>query len=313
MSWLTRIVTWVKSHVLVSIIVGIVVVGGVVSVHIIINNTGTEAKIEYKTNIELSDNLSFEINSELYLMSLIKKISNGELITENYKVDTSKLGSQEVIIKYFNEKQEEAEHKFNIDIVDTTKPVIEFNKELSTTSGNKIDLLKDVKITDNSNEEIKATVEGEYDFNKVGSYNLKYVAVDSSNNKTEEEFTLIIKNITLKTSGYYVATNGKKEFDYFNYRYGSIKFYSGNKFDWVTCLGATDYGTGAFFRGTYRIDGNKLILNVDKMQEMQGWVSYSETLNYTIINENTIKLDNGYTYKWQSKPLESWSGHPKSL
>ncbi len=313
MSWLTRIVTWVKSHVLVSIIVGIVVVGGVVAVHIIISNTGTEAKIEYKTNIELSDNLSFEINSELYLMSLIKKISNGELITENYKVDTSKLGSQEVIIKYFNEKQEEAEHKFNIDIVDTTKPVIEFNKELSTTSGNKIDLLKDVKITDNSNEEIKATVEGEYDFNKVGSYNLKYVAVDSSNNKTEEEFTLIIKNITLKTSGYYVATNGKKEFDYFNYRYGSIKFYSGNKFDWVTCLGATDYGTGAFFRGTYRIDGNKLILNVDKMQEMQGWVSYSETLNYTIINENTIKLDNGYTYKWQSKPLESWSGHPKSL
>ena len=312
MSWLTRIVTWVKSHVLVSIIVGIVVVGGVVAVHIIISNTGTEAKIEYKTNIELSDNLSFEINSELYLMSLIKKISNGELITENYKVDTSKLGSQEVIIKYFNEKQEEAEHKFNIDIVDTTKPVIEFNKELSTTSGNKIDLLKDVKITDNSNEEIKATVEGEYDFNKVGSYNLKYVAVDSSNNKTEEEFTLIIKNITLKTS-YYVATNGKKEFDYFNYRYGSIKFYSGNKFDWVTCLGATDYGTGAFFRGTYRIDGNKLILNVDKMQEMQGWVSYSETLNYTIINENTIKLDNGYTYKWQSKPLESWSGHPKSL
>ena len=124
---------------------------------------------------------------------------------------------------------------------------------------------------------------------------------------------MIIKNITLKTSGYYVATNGKKEFDYFNYRYGSIKFYSGNKFDWVTCLGATDYGTGAFFRGTYRIDGNKLILNVDKMQEMQGWVSYSETLNYTIINENTIKLDNGYTYKWQSKPLESWSGHPKSL
>ena len=202
MSWLTRIVTWVKSHVLVSIIVGIVVVGGVVAVHIIISNTGTEAKIEYKTNIELSDNLSFEINSELYLMSLIKKISNGELITENYKVDTSKLGSQEVIIKYFNEKQEEAEHKFNIDIVDTTKPVIEFNKELSTTSGNKIDLLKDVKITDNSNEEIKATVEGEYDFNKVGSYNLKYVAVDSSNNylgnETQRQVVIMLQQMVKK-------------------------------------------------------------------------------------------------------------------
>ncbi len=309
MSWLMGIVTWVKSHVLVSIIVGIVVVGSALAVPIIISNTGTETKTEYKTNIELSDNLSFEINSELYLMSLIKKISNGELITENYKIDTSKLGSQEVIIKYFNEKQEEAEHKFNIDIVDTTKPVIEFNKELSTTSGNKIDLLKDVKVTDNSNEEIKATVEGEYDFNKVGSYNLKYVAVDSSNNKTEEEFTLIIKNVALKTNGYYVATNGKKDFDY---RYGSIKFYSGNQFDWVTCLGATDYGTGAFYRGTYRIDGNKLILNVNKMLDMQGWVSYSETFNYTIINENAIKLDNGYTYKWQSKQLDSTS-HPKNL
>ena len=27
------------------------------------------------------------------------------------------------------------------------------------------------------------------------------------------------------------------------------------------------------------------------MLDMQGWVSYSETFNYTIINENAIKLD----------------------
>lgn len=298
--------TWVKSHILISVIVSIVAVGGIVATPIIISNISTE----YKTNIELSDNLDFEVNSELYFVSLIKKISNGEVITDNYKIDTSELGTQEIIIKYLDDKQEEKEYNFNINIVDTTKPVIEYNKELSTTSGNKIDLLKDVKVTDNSNEDIKATVEGEYDFNTVGTYTLKYVAIDSSNNKTEEEFTLIIKNITLKTNGYYVVTNGKKEFDY---RYGSIKFYSDNKFDWITCLDVEDYGVGSNYRGTYEINGSKLTLKITKTLDMQGWVNYSETLNYTFIDENTIKLDNGYTYKWQSTPLADASKHPNSL
>ena len=148
-------------------------------------------------NITLVDNLDVEINSEINLLSFIKDTNDLEIMSEDTKVDTSKLGEKTLIIEY-KEKDKEKETKFTINIIDTKIPTIEYQKELTTTAGTEIDLLKDVKVTDNSNEEIKATVEGEYDFNKEGTYNLKYVAIDSSNNKAEEEFTLKVNKKTEK-------------------------------------------------------------------------------------------------------------------
>ena len=98
----------------------------------------------------------------------------------------------EILIK--NKNNEEEKYNFNITIVDTTKPVIEAKKEISTYVGSDIDLLKDVKVTDNSLEEIKAIVTGEYDMKKAGEYKLKYEASDSSNNKEEVDFVLKVVN-----------------------------------------------------------------------------------------------------------------------
>lgn len=160
-------------------------------------------------NITIIDNLDIEINSEINLLSFIKDTNDLEIVSEDTKVDTSTLGEQTLIIKY-KEKDEEKETKFTINIIDTTIPTIEYQKELTTTAGTEIDLLKDVKVSDNSNEEINATVEGEYDFNKEGTYNLKYVAIDSSNNKVEEEFTLKVnKKAEKKTTSQKTTTNKK--------------------------------------------------------------------------------------------------------
>ncbi len=170
-----------------------------------LNNNNSNNDNNYQEKLELIDNLDVEINSEISLLSFIKNSNNLEIISNNEKVDTSILGNKELIIKY-KENDEEKEYKFNINIKDTTVPKINFSKEITTTVGSKIDLLKNVTVTDNSLEEIKATVEGEYDFNKEGSYNLKYVAVDSSNNKKEEEFILKVnkkeekKNTTNKNN-----------------------------------------------------------------------------------------------------------------
>ena len=148
-----------------------------------------EDKKEETPKIKLTDNLEVEVNSEVSLLSFISDNKDLEIISEDTKVDTSILGEKELVVKY-KEEGKEKEYKFTINVKDSTIPVIEYQKELSTTVGTEIDLLKDVKVTDNSKEEIKATVEGEYDFNKEGTYTLKYVATDSSNNKAEEEFTL---------------------------------------------------------------------------------------------------------------------------
>lgn len=137
----------------------------------------------------LNDNLEFEVNSEVHLLSLISENNEVEILSENELIDSSKLGEKEVVIKY-KDKKDAKEQIIKINIVDTKAPTIEYKKEITTTEGTKINLLKDVKVSDNSKEEIEATVEGKYDINKVGTYKLKYVASDSSNNKSEENFIL---------------------------------------------------------------------------------------------------------------------------
>ena len=138
------------------------------------------------------NNLSVEINEEVLISSFIKEVTNGILIASDDKLDTSHLGSKEVSITIKNKEDEEEKHTFKVDIVDTTKPEIVAKKEINSYVGRDIDLLKDVQVTDNSKEEIKAKVLGDYDINKEGNYNLKYEAIDSSGNKGEFDFILNI-------------------------------------------------------------------------------------------------------------------------
>lgn len=190
-----------KNKKIIIIIVSIfIIIGGITTSIILINNKDNKIqKEEQKIEVLLNDNLKFEINSEIKLLSLVSKDNKAEIISEDETIDTSSLGEKELVIKY-KDKDEEKEHKFKINIVDTTQPTIEAENELSTTQGTEIDLLKNVKVSDNSKEEIKATIEGDYDFNNEGTYNLKYVAVDSSNNKVEKEFVLKVNKKKTTTS-----------------------------------------------------------------------------------------------------------------
>lgn len=174
-----------NKKVLIGFIIGIILIIGIITI-IVLNSNKEETKIE----VLLNDNLEFEINSEVKLLSLVSENNKAEITSKDELIDTSILGEKEIAIKY--KDKEEKEYKFKIKIIDTQAPTIEYQKEITTTEGTEIDLLKDVKATDNSKEELEVKVEGEYDFNIVGTYNLKYVVEDSSKNKTEEEFTLTI-------------------------------------------------------------------------------------------------------------------------
>lgn len=162
-----------------------------------------------KVEVKLNDNLSFEVNSEVNLLSLISEDNKVDIISSDEQIDTSKLGEDELVIKY-KDRNKEKEYRFKINIIDTQAPVIEYQKELSTTAGTSIDLLKDVKASDNSKEDIKVSVEGEYNFDNVGTYTLKYVAVDSSGNKSEEEFTLKVNKKPAKINNNNKQTNNNQ-------------------------------------------------------------------------------------------------------
>lgn len=159
--------------------------------------------------VTLAPDLNFEINSTVNLLSLIKNIKNGELITEDTTIDTSVLGSHNLELLIKNENNEEETYTFQIQIIDTTKPIIEGTKELTTYIGQNINLLENISVTDNSLETIPIEVKGTYDFNTIGEYNLSYVAKDSSGNETNSEFTLKVindpNNYTFTTSKGYTA------------------------------------------------------------------------------------------------------------
>lgn len=152
--------------------------------------TNVDTIVNKDTKIELITELSFEINSELNIGLLISKDNQLKIINKEEEIDTSVLGEKEITIKYIDAEGEEQEEKVKIKIIDTIAPEIKCEKELSTIANKEIDLLNNVKVTDNSNEEIKVLIEGDYDLKKEGVYKLKYVAKDSSENITNEEFTL---------------------------------------------------------------------------------------------------------------------------
>ncbi len=143
--------------------------------------------------VKIDNNIEVSINKEVYNTDYIKVIVNGEITTKKEKIDTTKVGEQTITIKVKDYFKKEKEYTYKLNVYDREPPVITFTKEHTTKYGTKIDLLKDVKAVDNSNEEIEVKVEGDYNINKSGKYTLYYVAKDSTGNETKEEFTLTVK------------------------------------------------------------------------------------------------------------------------
>ena len=166
----------------------------IIAIIIIIITISTYIFIKSKElKITIKDNIKININEKAYNTDYITKIKNGKLISVKEAIDTSKLGKKKISIKIKNYFNKEKIFSYTVNIIDKEPPTIEYKDKLSITEGNKIDLLKDVKAKDNSNEEIKVEVNGDYDINKPGTYELYYIAKDSSGNETKEKFTLEVK------------------------------------------------------------------------------------------------------------------------
>ena len=150
-------------------------------------------EIEIKKEVSVkTKNLKLKYGEEVLNTKGIVEIENGTLLTEESNIDTSVLGTQAITIRVKDEEGNEKEFTYEVDVIDDVKPVITYKKKLTTTEGVKIDLTKNVTVKDNTGEKIKVNVEGSYDFNKVGTYKLYYVAKDSSGNEVKEEFSLVV-------------------------------------------------------------------------------------------------------------------------
>ena len=144
-----------------------------------------------KIIVELQDNLKIDVFSEIKISDLIKSI-NGKL-KEDYKINTTKVGKKSITFDYTNDDNIDVSYSFEIEIVDQVPPVIFSSKSLSVQKGYNGNLAKELFCGDNYDDKPKCEIEGTYDGNKPGTYKLKFIGTDSSNNKSENEFDLIVK------------------------------------------------------------------------------------------------------------------------
>ena len=129
--------------------------------------------IEVFENIELKDIINENIN-----------------LINNKKIETEKIGEQTLTIEYKN-KIFTYKENININIIDTEAPVILVNN-IWQEQNKEIDLVNSFLCADNYDSKPECKVEGNYDITTPGIYNLNYIAIDSSNNKTEKQFKLTI-------------------------------------------------------------------------------------------------------------------------
>lgn len=155
----------------------------------------------------LKNNLTLEFNDNKKVSNYIKYI-NGKII-DDYKINSNKLGKQEIKFRYINNDGIKVNYKFEINVVDTVKPVIWLNNKYKVNVGDNINLTDKILCGDNYDNNPTCKIEGEYDLNKIGNYNLKFIAIDNSGNKSEQEFVLEVQEPK--------TTNVSEEIDYINF------------------------------------------------------------------------------------------------
>lgn len=154
-----------------------------------------------------------EVYSDIKLKDLISNI-NGKIIN-NKKIDTKKLGKQEITFKYINNDNIKINYTITINIVDKTPPIISQIKNYRITEGDTTDISKTLFCGDNYDKNPKCTIKGEYDVNTPGTYNVTFVGVDSSNNKSINKMNIIVEKKKEKEP---VKNNQSKEQVYTDYK-----------------------------------------------------------------------------------------------
>ena len=183
----------------------IVIIISLLLLVVVIGYFGYQKYFKIYLNIK-NDIIEINTNHEL---SEYVDVKNGVVVNSSDILNFNEIKEEIVKIKIENRFKKIIEKEIFIKVIDTEKPIIEYDKKITITIGDKVDLLKNVKVKDNSLEDITPVIDGDYDLKKEGTYKLKYIASDSSGNKEEVEFELIVKKAPAKVSSskYYIKVN----------------------------------------------------------------------------------------------------------
>ncbi len=168
-----------------------------------------DKKKEYLSNVdytdlyqELTDDIDFkyddivneknkEFDENIKVLDFLN--NNKDWKIEEEKLVFNKRNSFESYKKLLNET-------FSYELVnDKTGPIISAN-DITITKGTKININDKVKCSDQVDGNVSCKIEGSYDTNKVGTYNIKITATDFVGNKSNKTIKLIVKDKSTNTT-----------------------------------------------------------------------------------------------------------------
>ena len=177
-----------KIIIIISIIIGIILT--ILGINIYNKWRIANAKIL----VELEDNLQIEVFQDAKISDFIKSI-NGKIIDDAI-INTTKTGTKAINFNYINDEKIEVSYSFEIEVVDLTPPMIFSSSSLSVSKGYSGNLEKELFCGDNYDDKPICKITGEYDSNTPGTYPLIFTGTDSSENVSQTNFNLIVKQPT---------------------------------------------------------------------------------------------------------------------
>ena len=146
--------------------------------------------VDDNSGFTLKRGLKTEVYTKVNIEDYIETIE-GKIIEEP-KINNKKIGKQKLEFIYLNKDNKKRRGTFEIEIVDTEKPLVWLSSNYNTKVGTDIDLQNKIMCVDNYDNKPSCEINGEYDINTPGTYPLEYIAKDNSGNTFQKEFSLTV-------------------------------------------------------------------------------------------------------------------------
>lgn len=146
--------------------------------------------------VVLKDSLEADFADTLRVSSFIESI-NGKIV-DDYYLNTDSLGKKKIDFEYINDDGIKIKYNYEINVVDREAPLIWLGKSYNVTRGSEDNLIDKIMCGDNYDNNPECVIEGDYNLDNVGSYNLVFKATDSSGNVSKKKFTLNVNEASSK-------------------------------------------------------------------------------------------------------------------
>ena len=153
---------------------------------------GCERVDEEVTKHILQKSNKLDVYSDTYLYDLFDTYDI-ELLTKNILIDTKSVGENSYTIEYKYEKKNYT-YDLKYEVVDREAPRYFGGTNKTIIKNYEGDLCNLVMYGDNYDGDLSCVIEGNYNLDKVGTYDLIYKITDNSNNETKIKVTLNVIN-----------------------------------------------------------------------------------------------------------------------